>query len=64
MAKYKVLSLLSKRQGGFIQPGEVVELTDEQAKILLEMKAVEPHRVKYRRKVQAESELENNVMED
>ena len=46
MGKYKVEKVLSKRQGGFIQPGEIVELDDETAAPLLAKNALSLHEVK------------------
>ena len=40
--KWVALKLLSRRQGGFIQPGEVIELDNEHAGLLLEMDAIRP----------------------
>ncbi len=39
---YRALVRLEQRGGGFIEPGEVRELEPERAKILLELRLIEP----------------------
>lgn len=52
MGKYEVLLLLSPPQGRYIEPGEVIELDDDTARILLACGAVKP--AEYKPDFQAE----------